>query len=218
MSRKIKNIIMIILIIVLCVAMYFTISYPKNNFKNENQMSEMGNSEDFKNMQENKGEMGERPTMPTENNGEMAEPPEKPEGEEQLQSENSTERNMQRQNRPENMNGEMPSRGNAGKNNFVVNILVGVEGLLISVILMYLIMSKFNKLTFKETFSKGSKIITYVILVIVIAAGIIVLTMYLNGNTIKMEAPVMNETREEKETITENINVEENVTETESNL
>lgn len=218
MSRKIKNIIMFILIIALCVLMYFTINYQKNNFRNREQLPGMSAAEEDKDRRGSKGEMGERPEMP-EDNGEMAELPENTEEAEgqgqQVSTENEIGNNRQgKSNRPENMDGNMQK--GMGKNNLIVNILIVVEGLGIALILVYLIMSKLNKLTLKETFSKANKISIYVLLVIIITAGITVLAMYLNKNTFKIENRLMEKTTEEKGTNSENVESGENVTTSEN--
>ena len=174
MYRKTKNIISIVIILLLCGSIVFTgylstkSSNTSNNVpnmnQNGNQPPEMpnGNSE---------GEPPEKPDgeMNGEqgnNNSNMEEPPEKPDG----------DNNMV--NPPEilNNNGGMAQMGeqqeNNVDNNYVYLILFGIESLTVSIIVLYLIMSGFNKKTLKETFANTDKIVIYILGVIILTSGL----------------------------------------------
>lgn len=86
-------------------------------------------------------------------NGNMGEPPSKPEGD------NSSSQSM----------GEPPSDMNEKETKLSTSqyVLFAIEGLIFSVSVLYLILSKFNKLTFKETITGVNKIIVFVILAII---------------------------------------------------
>lgn len=58
-------------------------------------------------------------------------------------------------------------------------VLFGIESLFIGLTLMYLIMSNFNKKSFKETFSSGDKIIIFVLATILITTGLTYLDSFL---------------------------------------
>lgn len=92
MARKIKNAVMIILIIALCVSMYFTVTTQRSGFQNGKQRVEMsiedgenmmrGDSGEAPEMPEGEeGQMGQRPERSQNEDGTMQEPPAKPEGE-----------------------------------------------------------------------------------------------------------------------------------------
>lgn len=176
MSRKVKNIIMIALIIILCVCMYFTLNYRGN--RGTPPTLENG---DFEN---NMPDGVRNPNMSNSIDGEniVEESPAKPEGD---GNEVSADSRMmgQGQNRPENFNAEdMPKRFE--RNNTIINVLIAIESVGITLIAVYLIMSKFNKLTLKETLADKNQVIIYIVLVALIAAIITIFIMYLNKNYI----------------------------------
>ena len=194
-KRSIKNVVMIILIIALCIAMFFSVKPQKANFNG-------GNIENFKEMFEN-GEMPEMPDgmffstegfpgkMPDGERPDMSniKMPEMPEG---FEFENGNDRRSGKGNRPEMSKDEnvpeMPENMKNGENrkefskrNFAsINpmkvVLCAVESLGITIILMYLILSKFNKLSLKETFENKSKIIIFIVAVILLTTIITIVT------------------------------------------
>lgn len=146
MKRVTKNIIWVCLIIVLCFSVAFTVIHAKNNSTNNiNEMPEMN---------EQNGNMGTPPDMSNsggQNNG--GTPPERPDGD----NENAMPNNM---NHSENTN-----------NSYIYLIIFGIEGLILSCILGYFIMSGFNKKRLKETFSSNDKKIIYLLTIIILTAG-----------------------------------------------
>lgn len=141
MKRKFKNIIMIVFALLLICSCYLTIHFANN--VNDNAM-----------IQNNSGNMP----------GGMENPPEKPDGEMSSDfnnppemKENSTQNEMMENNIPNMSNHDI---------SLVYYILFGVQSLIISLLLIYLIMSKFNKKTLKETLSSSDKIIIYCLSVI----------------------------------------------------
>ena len=103
-------------------------------------------------------------------------PPEKPDGDNNTSSSNGQNNEM-----PGGAPGENNSNGNEDSNmmlqqqsnsqtNIFYYILFGIEGLIISLTLTYLIMSKFNKKTFKETFENSDKTIIYILLSILLTS------------------------------------------------
>ena len=172
-KRIIKNVIMIALIIVLCVAMYFTVNGRRNNFANRDEMMQK--------MMEN-GTMPEGMERGNRNFGNgINEPPAKPEGEELEKIEDG--KIPENGEKPENIGNFKRQNGMVNrKPNFIVIILTAVEALGISILLIYLILSKFNKLSLKETFENKSKIGSFIVLVILVTAIITMLIMLINQN------------------------------------
>lgn len=202
MKRKFKNLIMIILIIILGCSMYFTMSYAKKNLVTSNtestigeqpgnppEMPQNGNGENSSNAENNNSQNSnsdkkEPPQKPDESNqsgnsSNMSTPPEKPDGDN-----NSQEDNQSGKMQPPSNNG-MPNDGNMPDENGQENkvtaklttkfyVIFSVEAFVLSIIIVYLIMSKFNKYTLKETFGKVAKTIVFIIIVAGITVGITV--------------------------------------------
>lgn len=156
MSRKLKNIIMIGLLIILIGTSCFSIYSVKNSTTSNEVISQ--------NINENPQEM-------PNNNSNMEEPPAKPEGEEN----DST--GMESNEPPEMPNGNL-EMNNGGMNNDNQNInnqpssanistiyyiLFISQSIVISLLLIYLIMSKFNKKTLKETLNSPDKITIFIL-------------------------------------------------------
>lgn len=226
MSRRIiKNIVMIALIIALCVAMYFTVNGQRNNFANREEMmqkmSEDGTIPEMPtdgSMPENRERpeamgRGQRGNGNTVDGSEMIEPPEMPEG---------MTRGGKQVNMPDNMRG--------GQLNTTMIILCAVEALGISVLAIYLVLSKFNKLTLKETFENKSKILSFIVIAILVTAIITMLIMLINknnrrnfdaarGGMMPMDEEVEKTTKAEDVDSGENVNTETiNLSEHTSNI
>ena len=196
MSRKIKNVIMITIILIVCVLSYFTMtgavksSISGSDFKN----NFGGTPPNFNNGEFSEEDMPQRPSGNFEK-GEMPNLENLPENFEKGEMPNL-------ENLPENFeNGEMPDIGELPENfeesfkngNFsnaqfnknisaIYYILFAVEGLIIASLVIYLIMSKFNSKTLKETLSTSKNIIIFIILTIVITIGLTVVQSVLAKN------------------------------------
>ena len=179
MNRTIKNVVMVTIILITCVLSFFTM---KGSVKSS-----------FQKNSEFKNEFGGK--LPNFNNGEFSEEnmPQRPSGNfekgEMPNLENLPD-NFGRgeipklENLPENFaNGEMPenfNNSNFDRTKFKQNIsaiyyiLFAIEGLIISSLLIYLVMSNFNSKTLKETFGTSKKIIVFIILVLIITLGLTV--------------------------------------------
>ncbi len=192
MKRKIKNIIMIVFICIMCTSMFFTMNYAKNHIATSM-------NSDAPQMQ---GENGAPPDMPNENsqntsdettnannnsnstdtnkptNNNMGEPPEKPDGEDN--------------NAP---SGGMPNDNNNSSLSYGYYIAFGTEAFISSILLVYLVMSSFNKKTFKETFKSSKKIIASILIIIILTSGltytdsIIATKFFLSSDTITQGKP-----------------------------
>lgn len=149
MKRVTKNIILVVLILLMSIAMFFTMNYAKNN-TSSNISNTMG--EISKNPPDTNNNEG-----PQNNNGEQ--PPEMP-------NNSDSDTSMT----PPSDNG-MPN--NAMNNSHsqdlgvIYYVLFGVESLIISSLVIYLIMSRFNKKTVKETFINSDKMLIYVLSLII---------------------------------------------------
>lgn len=192
MKRKIKNIIMIVFICIMCTSMFFTMNYAKNHIATSM-------NSDAPQMQ---GENGAPPDMPNENsqntsdettnannnsnstdtnkptNNNMGEPPEKPDGEDN--------------NAP---SGGMPNDNNNSSLSYGYYIAFGTEAFISSILLVYLVMSSFNKKTFKETFKSSKKIIASILIIIILTSGltytdsIIATKFFLSSDTVTQGKP-----------------------------
>ena len=181
MKRTLKNILMIALILLMVCAMFFTMNYAKSNSTTtkNNQSIEQGESKrgtppakpDNKSENNNEGSNEKIPEKP--NNGNIEEPPEMP-----------NEGNMQEP--PEMPNSQDMEESDKKQNNlsYVYYIAFGTEGFILSISLVYLIISNFNKITVKEIFANKNKIIILIISVVILTSVLTVLDIYItNKNT-----------------------------------
>ncbi len=193
MKRSIKNIIFIILIILLCGVMFFTVCYAKNNSiqNNKGGMSQNGGTPPSMpgGSDSNKGTPPEKPSG---DNNDMGEPPAKPDGDDtDSNMEEPPARPDEDNNSSSNEKGQMPT-GNPGEQmlemkkttiSIIYYVIFGVESLVLTILVMYLIMSNFNKRTFRETFANKYRIIITILSVIVLTAGLTYLDVYLTNQT-----------------------------------
>ncbi len=172
MQRKTKNIISIVIILLLCGSIVFTgLSNKSSNSNNMPNMSQNGNQPPEKTDSEMNNEQGngnsnmeEPPEMPNGDN--QGEPPEKPDGDNSM----GTPPDMPNNNGVIEPMGGQPE--NNTNNNYIYLILLGIESLTLSIIVLYLAMSKFNKKSFKETFINPDKILIYILGVIILTSGL----------------------------------------------
>lgn len=155
MKRKTKNILMILLICLLCVSMFVTMNYVKPTIlSNENGFNMNGATP---------------PEMPGENsstnNDNASTPPEKPEGD------SSTPSGMpnNNQNVAPNLNSNLSNNNSIS---YIYYVILEIESLLLSYLLIYLLMSRFNKKSFKETYASNDKIIISVLSVVILTGGL----------------------------------------------
>ena len=153
MNRVVKNIISFAIIIIMGVLMVVTVktqgsSNATTMSPSSNQQSQ-GTPPDMSNDMQNGSNTP--PDMPNGNN--MSGPLVKPDGND--------------------MNMDMPSSMTQPKdsdNNMLNILLCSIEGLILSLVVVYLIMSKLHQKTFKETFSNIDKKIIYALSVILLTA------------------------------------------------
>ncbi len=200
MKRSLKNIIMIVLVILMFGSIIFTMNYAKSHVTSSNEVpnangggmspempsnnsnSEMTKPDDNSSSEERKEpptNNGEKP----DNSSNMGEPPAKPDGDD-----NNAPSDIPGNN-GNNSEGGMPS-GNAPMMNSsasissIYYIIFAIEGLVISSIVMYLIMSNFNKKTFKETFANKDKIMINILSIIILTPGLTCLSAKITNNSL----------------------------------
>jgi hypothetical protein len=181
MSRKIKNIVMIILVGLSLFSSYLTINWIKNNNESSN-IAENGNG-------------NTPPELPGENDN-MQDPPEKmddegsneilekPDGENQDETntppEKPDEKNQDETNMPNKF--EKQQGNNSSNISYIRYMVFGIENLILGSLIIYLIMSKFNKKTFKETLSNKDKITIMLLSIVIITLGLTLFDMYVVKN------------------------------------
>lgn len=217
MSRKVKNIIMITIIIIVCIASGFTIKLAKESGEGTNQGNppQMSNSSGENN---SNGQMGtppsgngmvgntqmqnnsngsnstEPPTKPDDSNGSNStEPPAKPNDSNGNNSTGSQQNQMMgkpdgqsNSNSKENENmSSIPNMQN-GENNTKIEtayyIIFGIEAFVVSILVIYLIMSGFNSKTLVEILNGAKNIIIYIILVAIVTTGLTFTQSYITKN------------------------------------
>lgn len=183
MNRKIKNIVMIVIILTMCVLSYFTMSgatknaMPDNRFGNNQNQGETPpnfNKREIPEMPEGGFQNGEVPEMPKGGfkNGKMPDISRLPE-DMQEDFENGNIKNF---------DGNFSNRDFKQNISVLYYILFIVESLIISLLIIYLIMSKFNEKTLKETIENSKRIVIFVILIVVITIGLTFLQITLARN------------------------------------
>ena len=207
MKRNLKNTIMILIIIALGVGSYFTIQNARET--QETTTSEIQQRKTGENTQETPPEKSsedtsnensqntppERPSEDMSNENSQNTPPEKPSGDTSNENSQNTSpekpsgnmSNENNQGTPPEMPSNMPNMNQEilqDKTTIKTSayILFGIESLGASLILVYLIMSKFNKLTLKETITNMDKTIIFILLVIIITTIITIAQIYISKN------------------------------------
>lgn len=206
MSRKLKNVVMSVLIFLLIGISVLTLYYANTNSKsNVNEMENKGefaisdtklneesNNSNKSNSSEppakpdgnndsNNSSSNEPPAMPDENgnNSNSNEPPAKPD-----ESNNSTKQNEL--NKPDNkQNSNMPVMENSIS--MIYYLLFIIESLAISLLVMYLILSRFNKRTLKETFYSSDRIIIYILSIVIMTSIIAFIDSYVAKSISEIE-------------------------------
>ena len=191
MKRKYKNIICLVFLIILSALIALTVYFnPNKNTSNSNNpvMNSNSNQNTPPQIPNNDNNIG--------GNNNQETPPEKPDSEENLESKqndnlkNEQENDNSNDNKNENFNMKTaPSTSlneNESSNNIWYNVVICFEIFLFVLILIYLIMSNFNKKNFKETFENKDKTIIYslstILLTICLFLGLNSLSNMLNKN------------------------------------
>lgn len=172
MNRRIKNLLIILAIIIVGGLSFFTMKSAKNSIiNNSNMMMGKGDNSEM-GTPSSKPEGGNNSNGEGQSNGQsgqMGTPPSKPDGD-------------------NNSNGQMPGDMQNEQNTKISTgyyVAFTAEALVISILIVYLIMSNFSKKTIKETFNKGGKIAVYTIIVIVLTAGLTFSQIYVTNNVLQ---------------------------------
>lgn len=179
MKRSLKNFIMITLCLVFCGVIYYTMSLANKSVVNSREkISEMNagrgfgappgeknsdfsdgksNDESSINKQSNDDSTNDEDAFSSDDNGSLeksngdGQPPERPDD--------------------KSFDGEMMSDSSIQNMDTIYYILLGVESFVISVILIYLFMSSFNKKTFKETFPNKDRLLICLLISVILTGG-----------------------------------------------
>ena len=220
MKRWAKNVVVILLMCLTAIGTAFTVKLSRENLdiKENNTTKNIQNDmEHFANEDKNN-----RPEMP-DNNMDDANRPEMPSGDMNNQSNNQMgngnqvppnmnngtrpekpDDSMNDTNRPEIPNDDMNNNDNTSVNNrsnkeyqikTIYYVIFSVECLVFSILLSYLIMSHFNKKTFKETFKNSDKKIISALLIIILTGGFTYLVSCISKNNLKIDESTSNNTK-----------------------
>lgn len=167
MSRKVKNIIALILIILLGISFYFTMNFAKDNIKSSNPNMIQNNSEKQPEVSINKNDSGIPPEIPSgENGGEV------PSGMPNEENSNMISPNT-----------NVVSMNQSNDNlDIIFYVLFIVESLGMSILIIYLIMSNLNKKVIRETFINLDKIIIFILSTIILTSVLTMLNVYITKN------------------------------------
>ncbi len=198
MKRSLKNIIMIVLCVLLGVSSYFTMNYASKNTVSSNGINQGS--------MKSGGFNGPGGTPPDMNNSSTDGSKESDSNSSNSFDSSSKSNSGTPPERPSDMdgNGTPPKKGD-GSNSFgfgggpsmsgktnsssknidaIYYVLFGVQSFIISVIVIYLFMSSFNKKSFKETFSDKDKLLICVLASIILAGVITYGEGYLAQNVL----------------------------------
>ncbi len=185
MQRSLKNILMILLVGLVGCSMVYTLSYAKDH-TTSNEISNMSREEHLEKLNDNE----------QQDDSNMETPPDKLEGDNQENSENKASANNEE--KPSNeSNMEMPPAKPEGENNtanisYVYYIIFGIESLILSILIVYLVMSVFNKKAFKEVFINKDKIIIYVLITIILTYLMTYLNIKVLNNNLNIHNDINN--------------------------
>lgn len=198
-NRLIKNIAMLMAAIVLCVGIGLTANYAVDSSaqsanQQQSQTENMQAPPDSDSGQSNSNSQGNSgdssaPTPPDSSQGSSSS-----NGSNQPPQQNSSG-NSQQENTPPNSQGEnsnngssnsgagqqppqMPDSNNQNQTNSSVNklyyALFAIEGALLCAVIIYLLMSHFNKKSFKQTFKNSDKIIIFALALVIASSAVTV--------------------------------------------
>ena len=214
MKRKTKNIICIVVILLMVIMNFLTINYAKENINNKESDGtiELGNNNSDNMMPPDRPDGSsnmEIPDKPDENSN--TEIPDKPDENSNTEigdipdensntempnrpNDNQQEQNKNDVNKPDTSNIDLNKKEDNTSLTYIYYIIFGITNLVMAMIIIYLIMSKFNKKTFKETFSNSDKIIINILAVIILTVGFtyinrIITTNLIENNSLKEDNP-----------------------------
>src|SRR5574344_929652 len=178
MKRITKNVLMLLLLVITISCMAFTVYYAKNHLT--------GSSQGQSSSQGQTGGMSTPPEKPsgTDSNSSatMSDPPEKPSGD------SSSTATMSEP-------PEMPGNSSTGSETTTSTlsttyyVVFGVESFIVSLVFMYLVLSGFNKLSFKDTFKSADKVIIYILTIVILVVLLTLGMVYIYSKVSKTTTP-----------------------------
>ena len=213
MKRKIKNIICVILILLICGMNYLTINYAKEHITNRELNTKM-NSE---NMMPPEMPDGESETESNEKQNSKMDIPERPNNESGAEVKQTPNGEFNKNDDVSNMKPNMSFNINLSEDKtsltYIYYIIFGIINLILASLIIYLIMSKFNKKTFKETFSNSDKVIINILALIILTAGLIYIDAIITNNLLNNNSSIINDNpNNETSTYNSKIEIKENKT------
>ena len=206
MKRSVKNCLMITMVIALIIGSYLVMNSLKNNVSNDITVNERINAKGDKrfkfdntnnNIKDNKRnkEMKDNKMMPRNHGDEQQN-----DGNLPLDENNRPERNGKQGMPPEFNDGNTPPEMPSGSMEMPTNnkietyhyIIFGINSLIISCIIVYLVMSKMNKKTFKESFQDAQEVIIAILSVLILTVGFTYLDIYLTNHYFINNSNVIN--------------------------
>lgn len=184
--RSSKNGMLLVFIILMCGLVYLTMDYAKNHVTNVSEGKiQNGMEGGMPPDRPNNGDsnLGEPPSGNHGENKEAGTPPQKPEedfnGQDGNNGNDNKDNNANGEEPPEKPDGEMPNDNSMGMGSmnatatlpYIYYVVFGIEGLVLSGLVMYLLLSNFNKKTRKQTFKNSDKVVIYLLFVVLLTSG-----------------------------------------------
>ncbi len=167
-KRAIKNCIMILMIVALAMGSYFTLSSTAQNSEMPGGTSMSQQGGDNSSMQP-----PEMPNGDSNGSGSNSQPPEKPEGDSSSDNTNGQPPQMPNGGNSSNSNMQPPKmQGEKGSGKTLYKAITAALILAAAAILLYLIMSGFNKKGFKETLKGWKRVVIYLLSTIIVATSV----------------------------------------------
>ncbi len=164
MNRKNKNIICILVLIILIVALGFTCYFASKSLKSD---IGMGTPPDMSSGMNDSNGGGTPPEKPDGDNS--GTPPEKPSSDNSTSDENDSKIDIPSDgNVMEKPNDNMMNPDSSETLETKYYVIIGIISLMISVVVMYLVLTKMNSLVFSEVFKSADKKIIFVLATILL--------------------------------------------------
>lgn len=207
MKRWTKNLVVILLMCLIIIGTIFTVKLSRENpdIKGNNTTDNIQNNMDYfaKKDENNRQEKPSR-DMNNQSNNQMGNDNQVPPNMNNGTRPEKPDDSMNGTNRPEIPNDDMNNNDNTSVNNrsnkeyqikTIYYVIFSVECLVFSILLSYLIMSHFNKKTFKETFKNSDKKIISALLIIILTGGFTYLVSCISKNNLKIDESTSNNTK-----------------------
>lgn len=207
MKRWTKNVVVILLMCLTAIGTAFTVKLSRENLdiKENNITKNIQNNMDyFAKKDENNRQEKPSGDMNNQSNNQMGNDNQVPPNMNNGPRPEKPDDSMNGTNRPEIPNDDMNNNDNTSVNNrsnkeyqikTIYYVIFSVECLVFSILLSYLIMSHFNKKTFKETFKNSDKKIISVLLIIILTGGFTYLVSCISKNNLKIDESTSNNTK-----------------------